>query len=150
MQKSSERYARLLEKMISFGIREECETELEDDEGGALHHLYQALDDGINYLGCGGDPYEAIASAEVLDAIRRDDVLVLVCSGWATKSEGERPSEASDKMRVRLSVVFGRDMFVSVMRAENHDAAIVESEGGRGPLRTAIENSVKLAIASDN
>lgn len=139
----------------------DCENNLykKDKKEGNAFDLKRA---SIYYLGVLGEPellgthgdiYQLLEDKSVTEALlafKSPRFLILTC-GWAAPTENgkdpeTKPSEHSDRRRVRLSLAVSPEQTVSYLRFKDDPKEVIIAEDGRGTLAEACQELMKQVI----
>lgn len=130
-------------------IAKELEERLNQELGFNSTHavLYDIFPDetkgfSLSVYDSNRDIYQLIDNAKSIGGYQ--PTIALVTTGWASQTAKETdtpPSQADDKVRVRLVIVTSPDETVSVMRIQESDEVLTDfHDGAHGPLAGAVKH----------
>ena len=99
-----------------------------------------------------GDVYDLLEhSTDLKEGVKLYDAITIGTCGWAAPTENgkdpeTKPSEHSDRRRVRLSLAVSPEQTVSYLRFKDDPKEVIIAEDGRGTLAEACQELMKQVI----
>ena len=117
------------------------ELVLPDDQNGVLVRLADLGDTAeVGLL-----PLDGCHPGELLDGFEPPDdwfALGIVCRGWASPMDGERPSRHPSRRRVTATVLVDRDGHVAGRTVDEHGDVVVDGPPAEGALLDALRQAI--------